>query len=68
MNLYTKQKQITDMESRMLVAMGKEERVRWMDIWGLIDASSYFEMDKQWGPTAQHREPFQIFGLERDRR
>ena len=26
-------------------------------IWGLVDTNYKFGMDKQWGPTVQHREP-----------
>ena len=35
---------------------GSGEGVGWMGSLGLVDAKVTFGMDKQWGPTVQHRE------------
>ena len=41
MILFTKLKQITDIESRLVVARGERERVEWMEGLGLVDANYY---------------------------
>ena len=42
MILSTKQKWITDIESRLVVLRGGSERVGWMGSWGLVDANCNF--------------------------
>ena len=49
---------ITDTEDRLMVAKGG-----WTGSLGLVDANYYiypFRMDKQRGPTAEHRELYPI--------
>ena len=41
MTLSTKQKQITDVERRLVVASGEEEAVGWTGSLGLVDANYY---------------------------
>ena len=38
MNLLSKEKQITDIEKRLVVAKGEGQGVGWIGNWGLIDA------------------------------
>ena len=57
MILSTKQKHITDMENRLVVATGRGG----MDVkFGTSRCKLAFGMDKQWGPTVQHRELYPI--------
>ena len=44
-----------DMESRLVVARGSGEGMRWTGSLALVD-SIIFGMNGQWGPTVQHRE------------
>ena len=39
-----------------MVARGRREGVEWMGSLGLVDATVAFRMNKQGGPTIQHRE------------
>ena len=55
MILSTKLKQITDMESTLVVAGGMGEGVGWMGNLGLVDTNCNF-WNGQWVPTVQHRE------------
>ena len=41
MNLYIEQKQVTDMESRLVVAKGEGEGVGWTGSLGLVDVNYY---------------------------
>ena len=41
--LSTKQKKITDMESRLVVAGGRVEEMGWMGSLGLVDANLHLE-------------------------
>ena len=41
MNLYIEQKQVTDMESRVVVAKGDSEGVGWTGSLGLVDVNYY---------------------------
>ena len=51
MILFTKQKQIANMENRLVVAKGEEEGVGGTGSWRLVDANYTFRMDKQRGPA-----------------
>ena len=58
MILATKEKQIMAMGSKLVVARGwGEERGSGMDgeFWGWWMQTVTFGMNKQWGPTVQHR-------------
>ena len=61
MILSTKQKQIMDMESRLVVAGGERREWDGQGVWGWQMQTLTFGMDKQWGPTVQHRELCTIF-------
>ena len=40
----------------MYIIQWEGEEVGWLQSLGLVDANYYIWMDKQWGPTVQHRE------------
>ena len=48
------------MKDRLVVAKGEGEEMGWSGSLGLVDVNYTFRMNKQWGPTAQHREPYPI--------
>lgn len=63
MALYvSKKKQITDRENRLGIATGRGEEVGWTRSLGLLDANYCTGMDKQWGPTIEHRELCPVSG------
>ena len=68
MTLSTKQKQISDIENRLVVAGRKEEGVGWTRSLGLVNQTITFGMHGQWGSTVQHRELCQYLGLEHEGR
>ena len=57
MVLFTKQKQIIDIERRLVIARGKKGR-EWdgRGVWDLLLQTIAFGMDRQWAPTVQPRE------------
>ena len=55
MNLSTKQKRFTDIKNRLVVAKG-EGRREGLGVWGQQMQTIVYRMDKQPGPTVQHRE------------
>ena len=61
MILYTKQKQVIDMESRFVVDGG--EGVGWMESLGLADTNYTFGMYGQKAYNVQHRELYVIGSL-----
>ena len=56
MILSTRQKQIMDMESRLVVPRGEGREWDGWGVWGWWIQTIAFGMGKQWGPTVQHRE------------
>ena len=62
----TKQKQITDMESRLVVARGRGEGGQWMRSMGslgLVVQTGTFGINRQRASTVQHREQCVIGSL-----
>ena len=52
----------TDIENRLVVAKGKGEEVGWTGRLGWLMQTITFRMDRQWGPTVQHRELYPVSG------